>query len=73
LYSRFADRGLRFSIELRRIRCEQAAQLLRDRRNLHWSIEVVAQATGFSGSATLIRAFRSQYATTPARYRNLHC
>lgn len=72
LYTRFAERGLRFSVELRRIRCEQAAQLLRDRGNMHWSIEAVAHVTGFSGSASLIRAFRSHYATTPARYRNLY-
>lgn len=73
LYARFAERGLRFSTELRRIRCEQAAQTLRDRSRLHWSVEEIAQATGFSSSAPLIRAFRSHYATTPARYRNLHC
>ncbi|HET7675715.1 MAG TPA: AraC family transcriptional regulator [Gammaproteobacteria bacterium] len=73
LYTRFAERGLRFSTELRRIRCEQAAQLLRDRQYLHWSVEAIAQATGFRRSAALIRAFRSQYATTPARYRNFYC
>ncbi|HET6725203.1 MAG TPA: AraC family transcriptional regulator [Gammaproteobacteria bacterium] len=73
LYTRFAERGRRFSAELRRIRCEQAAQLLRDRRNRHWSVEAVAYAVGFSGSAALIRAFRGRYATTPARYRNLYC
>lgn len=73
LYARFAERGLRFSVELRRIRCEQVAQILRDRSYLHWSIEAVAQATGFSGSAPLIRAFRDRYATTPARYRKYHC
>ncbi|HET6656241.1 MAG TPA: AraC family transcriptional regulator [Gammaproteobacteria bacterium] len=73
LYTRFAERGLRFSIELRRIRCEQAAQLLRDSRHLHWSIEAIAQATGFRRSAALIRAFRIHYATTPARYRSQHC
>lgn len=73
LYTRFAECGLRFSTELRRIRCEQAAQLLRDRGHLHWSIEAIAQATGFRRSAALIRAFRSQHTTTPARYRNQHC
>lgn len=73
LYTRFAERGLRFSVELRRIRCEHAAQLLRDRRHLHWNIEAIAQATGFRRSAALIRAFRIHYATTPARYRSHYC
>ncbi|HET8552526.1 MAG TPA: AraC family transcriptional regulator [Gammaproteobacteria bacterium] len=73
LYARFAERGLRFSAELRRIRCEQAAQLLHDSQHLHWSVEAIAQATGFRRSAALIRAFRGQYATTPARYRSQYC
>lgn len=73
LFARFAERGLRFSTELRRIRCEQAAHLLRDKHHLHWNVEAVAQATGFRRSAALIRAFRCQYATTPARYRRVYC
>ncbi|HET6725204.1 MAG TPA: AraC family transcriptional regulator [Gammaproteobacteria bacterium] len=73
LYARFAERGLRFSVELRRIRCEQAAQLLSDSRHRHWNVEAIAQATGFRRSTALIRAFRGQYATTPARYRSEYC
>ncbi|HET7369837.1 MAG TPA: AraC family transcriptional regulator [Gammaproteobacteria bacterium] len=70
LYARFAECGLRFSLELRRIRCERAAQILRDRDRRHWNIEAVAQAVGFSGSTALIRVFRDHYTETPARYRS---
>lgn len=61
-----AATGQSFAAWLRRRRCEEALQLL---RGTPLPLAEVARLCGFSGVPSFLRAFKSQFGTTPGRWR----
>lgn len=55
--------------EIRRVRVDQAVQLLCDTT---WAMPRIAQACGFERSELLTRAFRRELKTTPSEFRKQH-
>ena len=54
------------ALEIRRVRLERARELLRTTGR---SLEVIAEACGFSNAIRMTEAFRREFGLTPGRYR----
>ena len=61
--------GSAFKPYLHRLRCDEAARLL---RATELSVAEVAQRCGFSSPQHLTRPFRTQFGCTPGAYRQRH-
>lgn len=61
--------GMPFSALLREYRLGQAEEMLRESTK---KVEEIAKLVGFQEAAQFIRAFKSKYGVTPAKYRSQH-
>ncbi len=64
------ETGMNFNTFINTFRIEEAKKLLRDKISSTWSLDAVAEQSGFNNTTSFFQAFKKNTGLTPSAFRN---
>ena len=64
------ETGMNFNTFINTFRIEEAKRILRDKISSTWSLDAVAEQSGFNNTTSFFQAFKKNTGLTPSAFRN---